>query len=174
MTKNIYVDQVQILTSVSELLGGVCITTKKMNKLLSACANFAKEINEILSEEDVFYKNGDNVSIKEWISSDDVGESSKFMSFIVFEDELKGTAFFNERMVKEKPYPHDPSDFGRCVRMLEATGYSLDLNLKIKIAYSSKYWDKVMENWDDWVKLYKQGDGEKLYKEMQKAYNSIN
>lgn len=165
--------QIEVFEFVSNKIGNETLSTKKINNILNASLSFSNEIKNILNEKDTFYKKGDNVSITEWLLSDDTGQSSIYMAYILFQNEIKLTGQLTPRAVSEKAYPRDYDDLGRCIRMLEATGFQLNLDSKLKLAATSEYWEKIMENWDDWKSLYENKKHKELYSQMNKVYNEI-
>lgn len=99
--------------------------------------------------------------IVEWLTGDDTGLSSKSMV----------RAYKGLPPVRENySYPHDPSDFGRCYRLLKdipevQKGFP-------KLAQTSGIWNRYINRWGDLVDLhvqeYKTGKPCGLYELMQK------
>lgn len=100
-------------------------------------------------------------------------------------DELLGTSArtmfcaFNRLPVDETGYPHDPDDFGRCVRLARRTGnFGRDM-CRYAIKYG-KEWKVVMDNWDEWEALLDEEIKEnkdrcpRLYARMKKDYSEAN
>ena len=70
-------------------------------------------------------------------------------------------------------HPYDPSDFGRCMELLEAVP---EFRPRLKeMAEVSPVWAELVENWDELEKLYKEefptGKAPKLYDRMQEIIN---
>lgn len=101
--------------------------------------------------------------IGEWLMSDDTGLSSKYLAGILLAADSE--------VVDRINYPHDPSDFGRCLRLVRL----LDCRDEIEVmSYVSFEWDAVVRNWDRWAELYDQaertdGKSTELYWEMVEA-----
>lgn len=75
-----------------------------------------------------------------WLLSDDVGASSSAMASVTLGE------------VNERSYPHDLSDFNRCLKLIKAVPEvrdSFDL-----IAKLSPTWEKLIKNWDELEELY--------------------
>lgn len=53
-----------------------------------------------------------------WLSSDDTGVSSRYMASVLAE--AAGMGYVPRSHADRDPYPYDPADFGRCVRLLDA------------------------------------------------------
>lgn len=71
----------------------------------------------------------------EWLFSDDTGLSSMSLAaeFLGVECEIN--------------YPHDPSDFGRCQRLIMAVP---DVRKSVdSLAEKSPHWKKLSEHWDN-------------------------
>lgn len=66
--------------------------------------------------------------------------------------------------------PYDPSDFRRCLLLLEAVP---ELKPKMeRMKFVSEYWKLLIENWDELVKMYNEekhnGTTPRLYAKMSK------
>ncbi|HGN0867350.1 TPA: hypothetical protein ACKROV_000560 [Providencia alcalifaciens] len=143
-----------ISTELENQIPGIPAEPRYMNAIINAanliCDEFKKPI----------VKASSGMGLTAWLASDDTGASSKYMASI-----LSGQ--FNV----SHNYPWDPSDLGRCIRLLEAVP-ELESELH-KMKACSPQWAAVVDNWDKWKGLHKAGEGEKLYQEMKSAYNSI-
>lgn len=82
-----------------------------------------------------------NSGLTNWLASDDVGMSSKFMAGV-----LSG------RFTCENRHPLDPSDLGRCLRMLDACP---ELKPHVgRMAEHGPVWASLADEWDDLTALY--------------------
>lgn len=99
-----------------------------------------------------------------WRRSDQVGMSSDFMA-----SKLSGKG------VRKYAHPHDPSDFGRCLSLLEAAP-ELREHLP-NMGSESKHWAALVSNWDILEALYYEesptGKAPKLYEKIQALYADI-
>lgn len=77
-----------------------------------------------------------------WLASDRVGASSKYMA-----DVLTG-----KTLGVKYAHPHDPSDFGRCLGLLDAVPAFRD-RLSMMSAESGE-WDRLVHAWDQIELLY--------------------
>ncbi|MTC72330.1 hypothetical protein [Providencia sp. wls1914] len=143
-----------ISTEIEKQIPGTPSEPRYMNAIINAanliCDEFRKPI----------VKTSSGMGLTAWLSSDDTGASSKYMASI-----LSGQFSVSHN------YPWDPSDFGRCIRLLEAVP-ELESELH-KMKACSPQWSAVVDNWDKWSELYKDRNSNKLYQEMKSAYNSI-
>lgn len=130
---------------------------KVLNKVVD-CAN--QIIAEV--ERKRIYAEG-KMTFDDWTRSDDTGLSSEWLAL-----SLRG---YTDNNVS---YPYDPSDFGRCYRMLNCVDGAKDLFLAKAdhIAYKSKVWAKYIEHWKELESLWEEespnGKCPKLYALMQK------
>lgn len=77
-----------------------------------------------------------------WLASDRTGLSSKYMAHV-----LTG-----KTLGAKYAHPHDPSDFGRCLGLLEAVPAFRD-RLSMMSAESGE-WDRIVNAWDEIERLY--------------------
>jgi len=87
----------------------------------------------------------------EWLESDDVGASSKYMLCVLAEIGFPAHA---------GPTPRDAADLGRCIRMLKSCG--LEGQVK-KIAEASSEWKRIAENWPALVTWYDENQSHRIY-----------
>ncbi|HHR6334787.1 TPA: hypothetical protein ACS735_002626 [Providencia alcalifaciens] len=143
-----------ISTEIEKQIPGTPAEPRYMNAIINAanliCDEFRRPIVKASSD----------MGLIAWLASDDTGASSKYMASI-----LSGQFSVSHN------YPWDPSDFGRCIRLLEAVP-ELESELH-KMKACSPQWAAVVDNWDKWKELYKAHNSNKLYQEMKSAYNSI-
>jgi hypothetical protein len=129
-----------------------------LNKVIE-CAN------QIIAETERKQNMADHLmSYSEWITSDDTGMSSKWLATALFSAPSKNVS-----------YPYDPSDFGRCYRMLKHVSGAKELfDQKFELLKEAGgiVWNRYLENWDLLVSLYEQESPKricnKLYDTMQR------
>lgn len=86
----------------------------------------------------------EGMTLRDWLGCGDVGLSSRYMAEVLDGGE---TCHF----VSDYHYPHDVSDFARCVRMVAA----LDWTERVPMLLGKgKEWDYIARNWKQMVKLY--------------------
>lgn len=99
----------------------------------------------------------------QWILSDDTGTSS-ITIWAVMMGEYKGLARNN--------IPHDPSDFGRCYRLLAHFPKWRERLIEVGNVY--QIWMPMIERWDEMERLWEEespsGKCPKLYKLMRELY----
>lgn len=78
-----------------------------------------------------------------WSTGDDTGLSSRFLSRLALDLE-----------VSYPDYPCDPSDFGRCYRMVALLSSEDKNDLFLKAEKASTKWQTIIENWEELEKLY--------------------
>lgn len=106
-----------------------------------------------------------NSGITEWLNCDETGQASLYMASRL----MAGTT---EIGIARYAHPLDPSDFGRCVKMLDAVpGVRPSLQ---NMASCSAHWKELVENWAELETLYREeyptGEAPKLYARMQELY----
>jgi len=93
-----------------------------------------------------------------WLLSGDTGRSSLTMCSCLYLIPTKNDL---------SNYPHDPGDFGRCMRFLETLTPDERKTALLNVSAVSKQWKRLVDEWDRLEKLY-DSDKEKLYQEMLK------
>ena len=108
------------------------------------------------------------IAVTNWMFGDDTGLSSMFMArMFMFSGREK-------KNVTHPHYPYDPSDFGRCHRLLEAAP-ALRTRLS-ELKGNSPVWDRYIDHWDELTTLYLEelpnGTAPKLYDRMKQLQNA--
>lgn len=101
--------------------------------------------------------------LADWLREGERGVSSETM-VEVFEGMFPGT------LCKRPSHPHDPADFHRCVKLLEAVPeYRARLH---EMRLVSLVWNLLVEHWDALETLFREeeptGRAPKLYDEMKR------
>jgi hypothetical protein len=95
----------------------------------------------------------------QWVAIGETGLSSKTM--------------WNCFMSVERGYPinipHDPDDFSRCYKLLEALPEWKSQISKLKRL--SPEWDRLVDNWDELTKMWEKKDAD-MYKYMRKLIDN--
>lgn len=151
-----------------ELIGAIL---KHLDKKEGVKEMLPREINAVISAADLIVdalakpegKSYPGMGLKEWMQSDDTGMSSVFMAAT-----LSGFS---------RPYahPHDPSDLGRCIRLLDAVPELRERLDKMKT--TGKEWAALVDNWEELTELYHQefpsGSAPKTYAFMQQLIHFL-
>lgn len=126
--------------------------TRQYNSIIDAANSIVREFmkSEIMSEA--------GSGIQAWRKTDQVGRSSDFMA-----------AKLGNAGIRDYGHPHDPSDFGRCLTLLDAAP-ELRETLP-EMATESDEWAALVANWDELEALWNEespsGKAPKLYERMQ-------
>lgn len=88
--------------------------------------------------------------IGEWLVSDDTGASSKAIAAVMLGAD---PAVVGARV--GGTWPRDPSDFGRCVRLVRHVWGGAQHLEKMREVHPK--WNAVVDNWDEWCELYDKG-----------------
>lgn len=132
-----------------DLVSGILKTLDRLGvkdgepRIVNACIRAADEILKVVNVAAV--NATPNMGLENWLASDDTGMSSQFMA-----RELCGARVRLEH--DAKPYPLDPSDFGRCVRFLAAVPFA-----RAKIGELTKHgpvWAAYVAQWAEMEALY--------------------
>jgi hypothetical protein len=118
-------------------------------------------------------QNSEVVTLKKaiaWMDSREAGASSKVMI-------KKILNIPSTKDVEYQPYPVDPSDFGRCYRLVNQ--HLPELKEKINCLKSvSKKWSILIENWSELEGLYEEErtkkKAPKLYKRLKELLSQVN
>ncbi|WP_407330572.1 hypothetical protein [Enterovibrio sp. 27052020O] len=123
--------------------GGVDVAL--MNKVIEA----ANLVCEECARERVYADKP--MTPKEWLASDDTGQSSKYMLSVLAE--LGCPA-------EDGPTPRDAADFGRCLRMVRVCGFESDVS---KMREYGDNWQRIADNWGQLVAWYDADNNRDIY-----------
>lgn len=90
-------------------------------------------------------------ALLDWLASYDTGLSSRSILAHMERDLSVLALNYNE-----VHYPHDPSDLGRCMRLMD-----IEPSYRLRIAEMGRYspqWKRLSENWAELERLYHLGD----------------
>jgi hypothetical protein len=93
------------------------------------------------------------MTIAQWFNTDDTGLSSKYMAYVIDGGKTR-------LPIQGYEYPRDASDFGRCLRMVEACELEKKVFLMLP---AGKEWRHIATEWESLVGLYKAEDWEEFY-----------
>ncbi len=140
-----------VMISQIELISGICKVIEKhgmkniLHRQLNAIIEGANIIIESLNTpfKDAYI----GCSLDEWLRTDQVGQSSKYLAFA-----LSGEG----HRFAENNHPHDWDDFGRCITLLDSVLY-LRLNLeRMADPKHGKVWNAIYANWRELERLYRE------------------
>lgn len=152
---SIQIDQIQLMAAIAKEIDRQHPGTGAEGRYFNAIIQAANLICEEYAKPVVRAPKG--MGLIEWLASDDTGLSSLFMA-------SKLTGMFKAKYA----YPHDPADFGRCLRLVEAVP---KLESKIRdMSQHGKEWAVVAANWHEWAEVCRAGEGRRLYRLMQLCY----
>lgn len=140
--------QNEIVAAFARALVGVGVnatTASQMNAIIQAATLVRNE----LCRENVGASPG--MGLAAWCRSDDTGLSAVYMAWVLNGGTLPVEPTTPLR-ADERPYPHDPSDLGRCVRMLRAAP-NLRENLD-RMREASPVWAALINRWAEFEILY--------------------
>lgn len=153
---SVTLDQVGIVTAIlneiAEQHPGIEALPRQFNAIIKAADSIVREFarGEIASTP--------NQGIQAWRKTDHVGASSDFMA-----------AKLGNAGIRDYAHPHDPSDFGRCLVLLEAAP---ELREKLpEMAKESDQWAALVAHWHELESLWKEeaplGKAPRLYARMK-------
>ncbi|HCD1107773.1 hypothetical protein [Morganella morganii] len=152
-----HINQIELVTAIAAEIqrqknNAVTLEPRYFNTIIKAanmvCEEFKKPI----------VRASHGMGLKRWMSSDDTGLSSLYMASVLSDGGF--TAEF--------AFPWDPSDFGRCIRLIEAVPEMAGFISKMQS--HGPEWTAIVANWEEWKKLYHDENGEELYRQMKDAY----
>ena len=133
-------NQINLIAAISKEItrqGIKEVTARQYNAVINAANDIIKEM-----ERKPVYSSP-NMGFSAWVNSDDVGQSSKFMAYVL-----------NSYDAPPLAEPHDSDDFGRCYRMLRAIGHRTEGRYLSEMIGLSRYWDLLIRNWDELSSTY--------------------
>ena len=134
------------------------ITQRQMNAIIEAanliCGAFEKP----------YTPSTPGGGVAQWLASDETGLSSKYLLMALRNEATKDHFAF--------AWPHDPSDFGRCVGLLDAVPELRDkLNVMRDANKHGAQWAALARNWTELEALYREelpsGNATKLMARME-------
>lgn len=139
MSEGITISQVDLVSAILRELDrqhpGLKAPTRLLNSVIAAAKDIVAEAAEVRP------KVADGMGLGAWLNSDETGLSSKFMAHV-----LAGGPFSHNN------YPHDPSDFGRCLGLLRAVP---ELRDKLpQMRDRGQHWEVLVDNWAELEQLY--------------------
>ncbi len=115
------------------------------------------------------------MGLQAWLASDDTGMSSRYMAKVLAEKAGMGSVYVDVRY--DGMEPADPSDFGRCVRLLEAVPELRPHLLSLTESTSPKVWQRIAGEWDSLEAMYREelptGNCPKLYKRLTELRTAV-
>jgi hypothetical protein len=150
------IQEVQLFADLGKLLARRHGVKRCSSRQLNAIIEATNLIVMALGRDDVVSVAGSG--LQAWLASDDTGMSSKYMARVLLDGP---DCAYN--------YPHDPSDFGRCVRFMEACGVT-DIS---PMAGTGPEWSALVPAWAELLAMYRAecytGTAPVLYSRMQEV-----
>lgn len=151
-----HIDQIAVITAINNEISaqhpGIPAEPRFFNVVIDAanmiCAEFKKPT----------IKASHDMGLRAWLASHDTGMSSLYMASVL-SGQICSSGF---------AFPWDPSDFGRCIRLIEAVPEMAGFINKMQS--HGPEWAAIVANWEEWKKLYHDENSEELYRQMKDAY----
>lgn len=151
-----------------EQLQGQPVNERVMNAIIEAANIVVAE----LDKPHVDAKPG--MGLQAWAVSDDTGLSSRRLAIELAKHAAMKLYIREPDLLEPNPHPHDPADFGRCVRMLDAAPQLREHLPKCRTI--SPTWAALIDRWDEMEALYREefptGRAPKLYDLMRGIIDS--
>lgn len=148
-----------ILTYLGKCEGMQLVSNRVVNTIIKAADLIVKQVQR----PDVMATPG--MGPAAWRRSDDTGVSSCYLADIL------ENGISDEQHRFPNPYPHDPGDFGRCVRMLEAAPELREYLHRMLDPEHGPEWNAIAAAWDELEALYREempsGTAPRLYARLQ-------
>lgn len=157
----INLNQADLVTAITGEVARQCprhgISSRQINSLIDAANDIVREF----ARDEKISVPGEG--IQSWRRTDQVGASADFMA-----------AKLGNAGIRDYAHPRDPSDFGRCLTLLEAAP---ELREQLpEMSKESAQWAALVANWDELESLFVEGtlSGEmaELYEWMKKLLHS--
>lgn len=157
-------DQIRLVTAIVDEMARQGIK-QAHPRFVNAAIDAANSIVRECSRPIVLASAG--MGLTAWLASDDTGMSSRFMAHYIA-SWSSGWPAGVER--PEYAHPHDPADFARCLRLLDAVP---EFRAHVhKMAGAGGQWPGLVKEWSRLEELYREeapsGNCPKLYAAMKK------
>lgn len=157
------VDLVSGILTLLDKLGVKNVSSRQINAVIKA----ADEIKEAIETPDRLAT--PNMGLAAWLNSDDTGQSSLYMARAIVP--FTTLAVYVSRSTSTEPWPHDPDDFGRCVRLLDAAPELRPHILKLNTPDHPPVWNIIAYEWNTLEAWYREdlptGKSQRLYKRLR-------
>lgn len=153
----ISINQMSLVNAINEELSRQCPGLPFCPSIFNTVINAANLVVEECARKPVKATSG--MTIAQWFNCDDTGESSKYMASVL-------DAGSTRLPIQTYAFPYDIDDFGRCLRMVEATGSEDKVYLMLG---TGKEWRFIATIWERMAALYKAGKYPELYELLQEA-----
>ncbi|MEY0266952.1 hypothetical protein [Morganella morganii] len=151
-----HIDQIALIAAINNEISAQHPGIPAEPRFFNAVINAANMICDEFKKPTI--KASHNMGLRAWLSSHDTGMSSLYMASVLSGEECSsGFAF-----------PWDPSDLGRCIRLIDAVPEMEGFISQMQS--HGPEWEAVVANWDVWKEMYNKGDGENLYQKMKSEY----
>ena len=161
------VSQIELIGNIARYVerhGHKSLCPRQINAIIAAADLVIKELGQL------FRPAVPGSGLKAWLASDSTGSSSLYLAHVLAPQEAP--AWHGDEPV---PYPHDPSDFGRCVGLLDAAP-DLRPRLPNVATGHGPQWAALAGAWEELEALYREelptGKAPRLYARMQELLKS--
>lgn len=140
------------------------LNSRQLNAAIRAADKIMTDLHQPHAEAMV------GMGLQKWLRSDETGKSSLYMAHILAPLARLGVVQNPRKSYDEmNPHPYDPSDFSRCVKLLDAVP-ELRAHLKVLGEDHGPVWSRLIAHWDEMEALYREefpsGKAPKLYARM--------
>ncbi len=142
MSKLFTIDRIALSAAIAEELSRQQPNLTSASVVMSACIEGSNFIADRVEQVPEPVREG--MTVREWFESSDTGLSSMYMAYRMDD----GTT---RLPIQCYTFPYDPDDFGRCVRLVRAVGFSHKVYM---MTGTGKEWDYIVKNWAQMVSLY--------------------
>lgn len=160
------VSQVKIVGAILKALGKTAtINQRQMNAVIAA----ADGVVAAMAQEHAPATPG--MGLAAWVASDDTGESSLYMAGVL--GPYVGFGKASNLGHHGNAYPRDPSDFGRCVRLLDAAPELRQYLDRLEGVEHGPAWNAIAREWATLEAWYREdlytGRSERLFEWLRNA-----
>ena len=143
------VDQMALVTAISKELSrqkpNLPFESSLYNKVIEAANLIAAECRRERIQSTA------GMTPQEWLASDDVGESSRYMITVLASLGLP---------MPDGATPSDGDDLGRCIRMVDACGLESEIH---RLESMGDDWCRIAKNWASLKEWYADSDYQAIY-----------
>lgn len=168
MSGKVHISQAQLVGAILKHLdkqGVRDMNSRQMNGVIAAA-------NAVIAEFDKEHVAAKPLmGLRAWLASDDTGLSSKYMAHVLAPPAGLGATPRDWDKFDANPHPHDPDDFGRCVRLLDAVPELRTHLPNLTGAEHGPVWNAIAAEWDALEAWYREdlasGKSDRLYERLK-------
>lgn len=161
---SIDVEQIPLLAAIWKHLAAfhgkdLALEPRQMNATIEAANLIVDELRKPV------VKASSGMGLEAWWNSDDTGTSSKYLAGVLSDRRGRGGTCL------EGNHPHDPSDLGRCLRMLDAAPELRENMPMMSDPIHGPVWNALFAHWNELESLYREelpsGNAPRCYERMK-------